>query len=85
MPTNGIDFIDLCEARVGTRLRVRGLKGQPAVCQRLRELGFCELAEIYKLADHGALICQVCGTRIAVSRKLGREILVEAVAKANPS
>ncbi|MBM3835876.1 MAG: ferrous iron transport protein A [Verrucomicrobia bacterium] len=72
-------FLDLCEARIGSRLRVRGLKSQPAVCQRLREMGFCEFAEIHKVADNGALICQVCGARVALSRKLGKEILVEPV------
>jgi ferrous iron transport protein A len=72
-------FVDLCEAQVGLRLRVRGLKSQPAICQRLREMGFCEFAEIHKVADNGALICQVCGTRVALSRSLGKEIIVEPV------
>ena len=42
-------------------------------------MGFCELAEIHKVADNGALICQVCGVRVALSRKLGKEIIVEPV------
>jgi ferrous iron transport protein A len=70
-------LIDLCEARIGAKLRVRSLQSKPAVCQRLREMGFCELAEIHKVADNGALICQVCGSRVALSRSLAREILVE--------
>ena len=73
--------MDLCEARIGVRLRVRGLKGRPEVCQRLREMGFCEYAELDKLADHGALICRICGTRVAVSRRLGKEILVETLSE----
>ncbi len=71
--------LDLCEARIGVKLRVRSLKSKPAVCQRLREMGFCELVEIHKVADNGALICQVCGVRVALSRNLGKEIIVEPV------
>jgi ferrous iron transport protein A len=77
--SNEAVLLDLCEARIGAKLRVRGLKSKPAVCQRLREMGFCELAEIHKVADNGALICQVCGARVALSRKLGKEIIVEHV------
>jgi len=75
-------WVDLCEARVGSKLRVRDLKSHPAVCQRLREMGFCEFAEIHKVADNGALICQVCGARVALSRSLGKQIIVEPVAAA---
>lgn len=71
--------VDLCEAQVGLKLRVRDLRSQPVVCQRLREMGFCELAEIRKIADNGALICLVCGTKVALSHHLGRQILVEPV------
>ena len=73
-------LVDLCEARVGDKLRVRDLKSNPSVCQRLREMGFCEFAEIHKIADNGALICHVCGSRVALSRRLGKEIIVEPVA-----
>lgn len=79
VPENELPLVDLCQARVGSRLRVRTLRSQPAVCNRLREMGFCEYAEIEKLADNGALICHVCGARVALSRSLGREILVEPV------
>ncbi|MBI4663496.1 MAG: ferrous iron transport protein A [Verrucomicrobia bacterium] len=77
-------LVDLCAAGVGTKLRVRDLKSHPAVCRRLREMGFCEFAEIHKVADTGALICQVCGARVALSRSLGKQILVEPVAGAAP-
>jgi len=76
---SGSAVIDLCEAQVGLRLRVRDLRSQPVVCERLREMGFCELAEIRKLSDAGTLICLVCGTKVALSHQLGREILVEPV------
>ena len=73
------NLLDLCEARVGSKLRVHGLKGQAAICQRLREMGFCELAEVRKLADNGALICSVCGSRVALSRSLAKDIIVQQV------
>lgn len=75
-------LVDLCQARVGSKLRVRDLKSNPAICQRLREMGFCEFAEIHKVADNGALICQVCGARVALSRSLGKQIIVEPVSSA---
>lgn len=80
-------LLDLCEARIGAKLRVHGLKGQTAVCQRLREMGFCEFAVIHKVADNGALICQVCGSRVALSRTLGKGIIVQAIhsEKARPN
>ena len=77
-------LLDLCEATIGTKLRVRSLNGQTAICQRLREMGFCEYAEIHKVADNGALICQVCGSRVALSRKLAKGIMVQAVQTETP-
>jgi hypothetical protein len=43
----------------GVRLRF----AQTARNARLRELGFCESAEIRKVADGGAMICMLMGTR----------------------
>ena len=48
-------------------------------CLRLRELGFCEMAEVCKVADNGALICNLLGTRVAIARDLGKQIFVEKV------
>lgn len=73
--------VTLCEAGVGATVRVRKLEDNPAVCQRLREMGFCESAEIHKLADNGALICQVCGVRVALSRSLAKNIIVEPISR----
>ncbi|MDA1273954.1 MAG: FeoA family protein [Verrucomicrobia bacterium] len=74
---NDPSLVDLCEAKIGVRLRVRGLKGESSVCERLREMGFCERAEIHKVSQNGALICVVCGSRVALSQRLGKEIMVE--------
>lgn len=71
----------LHEAKVGARVRITALQGDPGVCQRLREMGFCELSKVYKVAESGALICQTCGGKIALSRNLAKNIVVETVDK----
>lgn len=67
----------LSMAASGCQLRIRQLDG--GACRRLREIGFCEDMEICKLSDGRNMICSVCGTRLAVSRKLGDQVLVEMV------
>lgn len=69
----------LHDAKVGARVRITALEGDPGVCQRLREMGFCELSKIYKVSDSGALICQTCGSKIALSGHLAKNIVVETV------
>ena len=69
----------LYEARIGSQVRVLELKGEPAVCQRLREMGVCEFAHISKISHGEALICRVCDVRIALSKRLAKNILVEAI------
>jgi len=69
--------ITLCEALVGRPCCVKHLAGSPALCQRLREMGFCEKAEVRKLAHHHLLLCAVCGTRLAIDRETARRIVVE--------
>lgn len=63
-------------AGVGTPLRVCGLEGSPSVCRRLRELGFCEEARVQKLSHCHLLLCDVCGTRLALDRHTARGIQV---------
>lgn len=67
----------LSKAKAGCQLRIRQLEG--GACQRLREIGFCEEMEICKLSDGRNMICSVCGTRLALSRKLGDQVMVEMV------
>ena len=67
----------LSQAEVGCDFRIRMLEG-PA-CEQLRRLGFCESLKIRKLANGRNLICSVCGTRMAVSRKLAEQVLVSPV------
>ncbi len=71
--------LTLLSAPIGERLRLLELAGKPALCQRLREMGLCESAEIVKVSQGTALICQVCGTRLALSRDLARDIIIESV------
>jgi ferrous iron transport protein A len=67
----------LTDLRDGTAGRVCGLAGEPSVCVRLREIGFCESAVVAKIAGTRMLICQLCETRIALSGAAASHILVE--------
>ncbi len=67
----------LAQATVGCDFRIRFLEG-PA-CEQLRKLGFCETLQVRKLANGRNLICSVCGTRMALSRKLADQVMVAPV------
>lgn len=66
----------LSEAKPGPILSVERLEGSESICRRLREVGFCEKAEIRLLSRGGQMICNVCGTRLALSRQLAKKIWV---------
>ena len=70
---------NLSEAPQGSRLKIECLKGEEGVCQRLREMGFCEAATVEKIADSGALICKVCDSKVVISKKLAENIIVKDV------
>lgn len=72
-------LVPLTELPVGSAGRVQELSGKTEVCQRLREMGFCESAVIEKVAGVHTVLCQVCGTRIALSDKAAQHILVEQI------
>jgi len=69
--------LSLARARCGQWLKIVGLTENSSTTSRLRELGFCESAEVRKISDGNAMICYLLGTRIAIGRDLGSEILVE--------
>jgi ferrous iron transport protein A len=69
----------LTELPVGATGRVCELAGQTEVCQRLREMGFCESAIIEKVSGQHTLLCQLCGTRIALSDRAAQHIVVELI------
>jgi Fe2+ transport system protein FeoA len=74
-----VEPLNLSRAKCGERLKIVSLKSNPTASQRLRELGFCEMNEVRKVSDNGALICKLLGCRVAIARDLGSEIMVEPV------
>ena len=75
-----IDCLTLSRARCGEKLRVVSLCPDRPECIRLRELGFCESAEVRKVADGCAMICLLKGMRVAIGRELGAMVRVERIA-----
>ena len=71
-----VSLTPLSEAEAGPILSVERLEGRESICRRLREVGFCEKAEVRLLSRGGQMICSVCGTRLALSRKLAKKIWV---------
>jgi len=69
--------LPLTDLPTGTQGRVAELNGHVDFCQRLREMGFCESSVIQKIAGKSMLICQLCGTRVALSDRAARQIVVE--------
>lgn len=67
----------LSEVSDGQRVRVECLRGEHSDCQRLREMGFCELAQIEKITGRRAVICKVCNTRVVISEELARNVIVD--------
>lgn len=58
-------------------LRVVSVRPESPAALRLKELGFCESAEVRKVMDGTALICQLRGVRLAIGRNLGADVIVE--------
>ncbi|MDE3084338.1 MAG: ferrous iron transport protein A, partial [Verrucomicrobiota bacterium] len=69
----------LTELPIGASGRVCELAGQTELCQRLREIGFCESAVIAKISGERTLICQLCEIRIALSERAAQHIVVELI------
>ena len=74
-------FCPLNKVRAGMAVRIKELRAEPGVAQRLREIGFCEEQLIKLLASQINVICLVCNSRLALSSSLAEQILVEPVAK----
>ena len=74
--------ISLRELPKGRKARVFRLEGEPVACQRLREMGFCEKAEVKVLNNHGPVICQVCGSKVGLSKEIADAVFVEPVTTA---
>lgn len=69
----------LTELPNGAQGRVCALEGTVDICQRLREIGFCESAVIQRVSGQKTLLCQLCGTRVALSDQAARHIVVEMI------
>lgn len=73
--------ISLAEAGIGSIFYVHSIEGSAVECHRLRELGFCEKAEVVKLA-HGAMtVCLVCGSKLGLNKGLAKRIFVISAKK----
>lgn len=72
-------LLPLCQLPAGSIGLVRQLEGAPEFCQRVREMGFGESSSVTKISGHGTILCQVNGTRMALSHDAAKNILVEQV------
>jgi len=72
-------LLPLCQLPAGTKGRVRELTGNSDFCQRVREMGFGESTFVTKIGGSGPFVCQVNGTRIALSHGAAMCILVEQI------
>lgn len=67
----------LSQVRAGTAVRIKQLVASPDLCQRLRELGFCEEQRVKLLLHNRNVVCQVCNVRLGLSAELADTIWVE--------
>ena len=67
----------LCQLAAGATGRVCALTGDENFCQRLREMGFGEAALVTKISGTTTSLCQINGTRIALSHGAAMNVLVE--------
>jgi Fe2+ transport system protein FeoA len=69
------------KAKCGTPVRVTRLDADHEAHQRLCEMGFCENACVRTIAHGAALICLVCGVRVAISSRLAEKIFVQEIGR----
>lgn len=69
--------LTLNEVGLNCDVRISSLQGPG--CDRLRDLGFCEQMQLRKLSNGRNLLCCVCGTRMAISRKLAEQVFVAPI------
>lgn len=71
--------VPLCQLPSGSTARVCELTGDANFRQRVREMGFGESAFVTKVSGSSTILCQINGTRIALSHRAASSILVEQV------
>jgi ferrous iron transport protein A len=81
-PADRTKTLPLCLLAPGVQAEIFRLGGQEAVNHRLRELGFCEAARVKKISGRSTVMCEVCGTKLAISAELARLIHVQPIAAA---
>ncbi len=69
----------LSAVRPGSAVRVLKLEGQPEICRRLREMGFCENSVVRCVQAGACCVCQIQHARVGLSSQLARQIVVEPV------
>lgn len=74
--------LPLCQLPAGVTGRVCALRGDENFCQRVREMGFGEAALVTKVSGETTILCQVNGTRLALSHGAAKNILVAQIAGA---
>ena len=77
MPEPHSNILPLCQLTAGATGRVCELNGDEGFCQRVREMGFGEAALVTKISGNTTILCQVNGTRLALSHAAAMNILVE--------
>lgn len=73
-------IVTLQDIPEGEDVRVVSLSGAEALHTRLRELGFCEEAVIRRLSGGSHVVCQVCGTKVALNGAVAGTIRVQRLA-----
>ena len=71
----------LCQLPAGALGRVCALTGDAEFCQRVREMGVGESTFVTKISGQGPFVCQVNGTRLALSHNAAMQIHVEQIAR----
>jgi len=84
MSTSPRKLSPLCQLPSGATAQVCELKGDEHFCQRLREMGFSEAVLVTKISGSTTSLCQVNGTRLALSHGAAMNILVEWIPVATP-
>ena len=79
MPNSRPSLFPLCQLSAGSTGRICEIKGDENFCQRLREMGFAEAALVTKISGSTTSLCQVNGTRLALSHAAAMNIIVERV------
>jgi ferrous iron transport protein A len=69
----------LCQLAAGVTGRICSLTGDENFCQRLREMGFGEAALVTKISGSTTSLCQINGTRIALSHGAAMNVLIEII------